>query len=105
MTRSECHADAARDTYLCTADYEFGAPVSPIDVECTLASITVPNHVHLLHAEMGGKRDEAIFDIGFTRATLRFVRRRRSRRRSRRQAREWSARWAARCRGCSWRRW
>jgi hypothetical protein len=41
-------------------------------VECTLAAITVPNHVHLLRAEMGGKRDEAIFDLGFTRTTLRF---------------------------------
>jgi HupE / UreJ protein len=28
--------------------------------------------VHLLRAEMGGKRDEAIFDLSFTRATLRF---------------------------------
>src|ERR1039458_10593442 len=33
LVRSECRADAARDTYLCVADYEFGAPVDRLDVE------------------------------------------------------------------------
>ena len=76
LVRSECHADAARDTYLCAADYEFAAPVDRLDVECTFTAITVPNHVHLLRASLGEKpgekRDEALFDLGFTRATLRF---------------------------------
>src|SRR3954452_4572671 len=72
LAHSECHADPARDAYLCAADYEFRAPVDRVSVECTFAAITVPNHVHLLRAEMGGKRDEAIFDLGFTSATLRF---------------------------------
>ena len=71
-THSECRTDTARDAYLCVADYDFPAPVDRLEVECTLAAITVPNHVHLLRAELGGKRDEAIFDLGFTRATLRF---------------------------------
>jgi hypothetical protein len=72
LSHSECRTDTARNTYLCSADYEFRAPVDRVDVECTLAAVTVPNHVHLLRAEMGGKRDEAIFDLGFTRSTLRF---------------------------------
>ena len=72
LVRSECHADPARDTYVCAADYEFAAPVDRVDVECTFPAITVPNHVHLLRASLGDKRDEAIFDLGFTRATLRF---------------------------------
>jgi hypothetical protein len=72
LTTSECRADAARDTYFCTADYEFAAPVDRLDVECTFTAVTVPNHVHLLRASLGGKHDEAIFDLGFTRATLRF---------------------------------
>ena len=76
MARSECGADAARDAYICVADYEFAAPVDRLDVECTFTAITVPNHVHLLRASLGEKpgekRDEAIFDLGFTRATLRF---------------------------------
>jgi hypothetical protein len=72
LVRSECHAEPARDTYLCAADYEFAAPVDRVDVECTFAAVTVPNHVHLLRATLGEKRDEAIFDVGFTRATMRF---------------------------------
>src|ERR1035437_9632086 len=72
MARSECRADPARDTYICVADYEFAAPVDRLDVECTFTAITVANHVHLLRASLGEKRDEAIFDLGFTRATLRF---------------------------------
>jgi hypothetical protein len=76
LMRSQCGADAARGTYICDADYEFAAPVDRLDVECTLAAITVPTHVHLLRASLGekpgDKRDEAVFDLGFTRATLRF---------------------------------
>jgi hypothetical protein len=72
LTRSECHADTAHDAYLCSADYQFPAAVDQVDVECTFPAITVPNHVHLLRATLGAKRDEAIFDAGFTRTTLRF---------------------------------
>ena len=72
LAAKECHAEAARDQYVCTADYEFAAAVEWLDVECTFAAITVPSHVHLLRAELGGKRDQGIFDASFTRATLRF---------------------------------
>src|ERR1039458_6878536 len=73
---SQCGADPAHGTYVCDADYEFAAPVDRRDVECPLAAITVPTHVHLLRASLGqkpgDKRDEAVFDLAFTRATLRF---------------------------------
>jgi len=59
-------------TYVCTADYQFPAPVDALDVECTLASVTVPNHVHLLRAYRGDKSDQAVFDISFTTAEVRF---------------------------------
>jgi hypothetical protein len=72
LLTSHCHADSGRDAYICDAEYEFAAPPDRIDTECTLASITVPNHVHLLRAEMDGKRDQGMFDLSFTRATLRF---------------------------------
>jgi hypothetical protein len=72
LLRSECAADAAHDSYVCSADYEFSAPVEQLDVECTFPSITVPNHVHLLRAQMGAKQDQGIFDLTFTRTTLRF---------------------------------
>lgn len=67
-----CRTDQPDGVYVCTADYDFGAPVERVDVECTLTAVTVPNHVHLLRAEMGSKRDQAVFDLSFTHTTLRF---------------------------------
>ena len=72
LTHSECRAEAARDTYVCIADYHFAKPHESVDVECTFPEITVPNHVHLLRATLREKRDEAIFDRTFSHATLRF---------------------------------
>jgi len=72
LTTQSCRTDAVRDVYLCTAEYEFASPPERVDVECTLAAITVPSHVHLLRAQMDGKQDQGIFDRSFTRATLRF---------------------------------
>ena len=70
---SECHSDPAADAYFCSAEYQFAEPPDRVDVVCTFPSITVPNHVHLLHAEMGSKRDQAVFDLTFSRSTLRFL--------------------------------
>src|SRR5450755_3629927 len=61
-----------QDTYLCTAVYQFPAPVETVNVECTLASVTVPNHVHLLRAYRGDKSDQAVFALSYTKAELRF---------------------------------
>ncbi len=65
-----CHQD--QDTYVCTEDLEFHSPVEAVTVECTLASVTVPNHIHLLRAYRGDKSDEAVFDLSYTSAELRF---------------------------------
>ncbi|HMD48372.1 MAG TPA: HupE/UreJ family protein [Bryobacteraceae bacterium] len=59
-------------TYFCAAEYQFPAPVDVMEVECTLARVTVPNHVHLLHAYRGDKSDQAVFDLSFTSAEIRF---------------------------------
>ncbi|HXM40593.1 MAG TPA: HupE/UreJ family protein [Bryobacteraceae bacterium] len=67
-----CREDAAHASYVCTADYQFAAPVETLNVECTFHAVTVPNHVHLLRVENGAKHDQALFDISFPRATLRF---------------------------------
>jgi len=72
LLTSACREDPAHGSYVCAADYEFAAPVDILDVECTFHTVTVPNHVHLLRVENGGKRDQALFDISFPRATLRF---------------------------------
>jgi hypothetical protein len=61
-----------QDNYVCEADYQFPAGVEELTVECTLAAVTVPNHIHLLHAYRGDKTDQAVFDLSFTTANLRF---------------------------------
>jgi hypothetical protein len=73
LTNRACRENAGAGVYLCTADYQFAAPVDRVEVECTFHSVTVPNHVHLLRAQNGEKRDQAFFDYSFSRATLRFV--------------------------------
>jgi len=59
-------------TYICNADYEFPALVDELFIECTYPSVTVPNHVHLLRAYRGDKTDQAVFDLSFTSAEIRF---------------------------------
>lgn len=71
-TAQHCAEDKARDLYVCEADYTYARPPEQVQVECTLAAVTVPNHVHVLRAESAGKRDQALFDLTFTRAKLRF---------------------------------
>ncbi len=72
LVERTCRADDGAAAYLCSARYRFAAPVERLEVECRFASITVPNHVHLLRAERDGKRDQALLDLGFPRTTLRF---------------------------------
>jgi hypothetical protein len=71
-TGQECHPDPANDAYLCAADYRFSSLIEKLSVECTFYQVTVPNHVHMLHAERGGKYDQAILDSSFSSATLAF---------------------------------
>jgi len=71
-TSQECHADPASADYLCAANYRFSAPVRSLGVECEFYRVTVPNHIHMLHAERAGKSDQAILDATFPSATLAF---------------------------------
>lgn len=68
-----CLADAAQDSYVCHAQYEFPAPPERIEVECTFAAVTVPNHVHVLQAKRGDVTEQAVFDFSFTRSEINFV--------------------------------
>ena len=72
LIKKDCTADQGQGTYFCTADYEFPEPVDQLDVECTFHAVTVPNHVHLLRVVNGVRRDQALFDLSFSKATLRF---------------------------------
>ena len=67
-----CHDSPSDGMFVCDGTYQFPAPVETLDVECRLARITVPNHVHLLRAYRDGKTDQAMFDVSFEKASLRF---------------------------------
>lgn len=66
----KCHAE--QDDYVCLADYEFPGRLDRLEVDCTLFQVTVPNHVHLLHAVEGSDSDDAVFDQTLTHAEIRF---------------------------------
>jgi hypothetical protein len=70
--QSAAACNERQGTYICTADYEFPNNVDELGIECTFASITVPNHVHMLRAYRGDKIDQAVFDLSFTTAQIRF---------------------------------
>jgi hypothetical protein len=70
--RVQQHCSEQQGTYVCTATYDFPAPIDVLEAECTFAQITVPNHVHLLRAYKADKNDQAVFDLSFTTAELRF---------------------------------
>jgi hypothetical protein len=72
ITSQECHSDPTSSNFICAANYEFSHPVDRLGVECSFYEITVPNHIHMLHAERAGKSDQAILDASFHTATLNF---------------------------------
>jgi hypothetical protein len=58
--------------FVCRWMYLFPRDIDEFRVQCNFASITVPNHVHLLRATNGSRSDQAAFDASFTTADLRF---------------------------------
>src|SRR5262249_39081859 len=63
-TSGACHEEDG--TYICQATYEFEKPLpDKLDVECMLFKVTVPNHVHMLHATQGSNGDQVVFDQSF----------------------------------------
>jgi hypothetical protein len=72
LRESSCAADEAAGAYVCRAAYEFAGPVEELEAESRLHMMTVPNHVHLLRVVKGDKSDQAVLDLSFPRATLRF---------------------------------
>ena len=68
-----CEPQEKDGWYVCHSKFEFPEPVEVLDVECTLAGATVPNHVHVLRARRGEVTEQAVFDFSFTRATINFI--------------------------------
>ncbi len=71
-TSSECREEKPQASYYCLAEYEFPDPVERLSVTSRLHAITVRNHVHLLRATRGGATDQAVLDLSFPTADIRF---------------------------------
>ncbi|MEZ5353456.1 MAG: HupE/UreJ family protein [Bryobacteraceae bacterium] len=71
-TSGDCRNDAAENALVCTAEYEFTAPVEILSVSSSFHTLTVPNHVHVLRGTLDGKSDQAVLDLSFPKAQLRF---------------------------------
>ncbi|MFN7923794.1 MAG: HupE/UreJ family protein [Bryobacteraceae bacterium] len=69
---AKCHRQDNENALICEASYQFPAPVDVLEAVSTFHSTTVPNHVHLLRAVKDGNNDQAVLDLTFPRATLRF---------------------------------
>lgn len=70
MTGSKCLAGDG--LFVCDAVFEFDAEPAEVEASCRLFEVTVPNHVHMLHARRGDQIDQAVFDAAITSARLNF---------------------------------
>lgn len=68
-----CKADENAGLYRCESAYTLPEPVDRLEIECTFAAVTVPNHVHVLRAAQGENTAQGIFDFSFRRSTIRFA--------------------------------
>lgn len=72
LVSKRCETDTAEGALRCTAEYLFSVPPDVVHAECTYYQVTAPNHVHLLRVSKDGKTDQAVFDLSFSKAELRF---------------------------------
>ena len=71
--KGSCSANAEEGVYRCEMTFEFPEPIEQLEVHCTFAAVTVPNHVHVLRATREDITEQAIFDFSFSRSTIRFT--------------------------------
>jgi hypothetical protein len=71
-TEAKCQRDANENALVCVAMYEFAGPVDVLHAVSSFHKATVPNHVHLLRAVKGDVTDQAVLDLSFPQADIRF---------------------------------
>jgi hypothetical protein len=72
LLERSCRNEPDMAAFVCSATYEFPRPIDTLTVNCGLARVTVPNHIHLLRAIKGNHIDQAIFDNNTIAADLHF---------------------------------
>lgn len=67
-----CREEKDDGAYRCKAAYEWPAPVEEVNAYVGFHKVTVPNHVHLLHAFREDKSDQLVFDFSNAQQLIRF---------------------------------
>ena len=68
-----CKKEDSENALICRSAFEFPVPVDTLEAVSTLHEVTVPQHVHLLRAVRGDFTDQAVMDLSFPRAQIRFL--------------------------------
>ncbi len=71
-TEGKCDRDAKENALICVVHYEFDAPVDVLHAVSAFHTATVSNHVHVLRAVKGEVSDQAVLDLSFPQADMRF---------------------------------
>jgi HupE / UreJ protein len=71
-TEGKCERNAGENALICVALYDFGSPVDTLHAVSSFHTATVANHVHLLRAVKGDVTDQAVLDMSFPAADIRF---------------------------------
>jgi hypothetical protein len=67
-----CRKVDSENALICNSVYEFPVAVETLEAVSEFHKVTVPNHVHLLRAVRGDFNDQAVLDLSFPKAQLRF---------------------------------
>lgn len=72
LAEKSCAENRIENAWICTARYEFPTPPEIVEVESALHTVTVPNHVHIARLTREGRSEQAVLDITFPSAEIRF---------------------------------
>lgn len=70
--QGNCQKVESENALICKSVFEFPVAVETLEAVSDFHKITVPNHVHLLRAVRGDFTDQAVLDLSFPKAQLRF---------------------------------
>jgi len=72
LAEKRCSENKAENAWICSMRFEFPAPPEIVEVESALHTVTVPNHVHIARLTRQERSEQAVLDIAFPRAEIRF---------------------------------
>jgi hypothetical protein len=72
LEETACAENPAENAWICKARYVFESEPEIVEIESALPRLTVPNHVHIARLTRGARSEQAVLDLTFPRAEIRF---------------------------------